>query len=161
MIVICVRMVPNLYLMKKIALLLLLCASATYAQNPDKLLCQTDFKIADGRMVVTDIPCEVTNGGLIHKFVVSVVCLQNAFNEIGVEKINEIILLANTKALSTIAAELHYVPAEIKIAYNPAIKDWSLTNLFSTTDKDGNTNPKLLSMDFDATGKFIVMKKIF
>lgn len=147
--------------MKKIVLLLLLCASATYAQNSDKLLCLKDFKIADGRMVVTEIPCEVTNGGLIHKFVVSVVCLQNAFNEIGVEKINEIILFANTKAQATLDAEQHYVPTEIKMAYNPAVKDWSLTNLFSTTDKNGNTNPKLLSMDFDSTGKFIVMKKIF
>lgn len=164
--------------MKKIVLLLLLCASMAYAQDTasdksqissdgnlkkpeNKLLTQKDFKIADGRMVVTEIPCQVTNGNLIHRFVVSVVCLQNAFNEIGIEKINEIILFANKKAQATIDHEQNYLPTEIKMAYNPAIKDWSLTNLFSTKDKNGNMNAKLLSMDFDSTGKFLVMKKIF
>lgn len=89
------------------------------------------------------------------------VCQQKAFSEIGLEKINEIILMANQKALATIQREHSYWPAEIKLSYNPVIKDWSLTNLFSTKDKDGKVNNKLLSMDFDATGQFKVMKSVF
>ena len=153
---------------------MLLCVSIAHAQdayldkiqnlstqNLNKLLIANDFEKSDGRMVVTDVQCQINNGDSTHKFVVSVVCLQNAFNEIGLEKINEIIVFANDKAKATISMEHNYVPTEIRMAYNPAIKDWSLTNLFSTKDKDGNTNSKLLAMDFDATGRFIKMKKIF
>ena len=165
--------------MNKIFLFALLCISTTYAQLnqtdkaaittvetiqnviSDKLLAAKDFKLSDGRMVVTEIPCQIINGNTIDKFVVSVVCLQNAFNKIGLERLNDIILFANKKAQATIGTEHNYLPAEIKMAYNPMIKDWSLTNLFSTKDQNGTVNSKLLSMDFDAAGKFIVMKRIF
>lgn len=163
--------------MKKSIVLLLLCGGMSYSQDlalattqtptehfmtavPNKLLAVKDFKITDGRMIVTEIPCQIISDDNIHRFVVSVVCQQNAFREMGVEKINEIILFANQKAQATIGHKQSYSPMEIKMSYNPMIKNWSLTHLFSTQEKDSNSTAKLLSMDFDSTGKFLVMKKI-
>lgn len=165
--------------MKNLFLWLTLCVSIVYAQHTpvdsnltvslepfqntfeNKLLAANDFKFLEGRMIVTEFPCHITTGNGVDKFVVSIVCLKNAFEEIGIEKINEIILFANKKAQATLNFEHNYVPTEIKISYNPAIKDWCLTNLFSTRDKNGTINTKLLAMDFDSTGKFIVMKRVF
>ncbi len=130
-------------------------------QHPDKLLAVKDFKLTDGRMIVTEIPCRINSGDNSCQFLVSVVCQQKAFRELGLEKINQIIVMANQKAQATLHRESVYMPAEIRLSYNPIIKDWSLTNLFSTTDMHGKVNSKLLSMDFDSAGEFKVMKSVF
>lgn len=161
--------------MKKVVLILLFCVSASYAQDhadlhsdtpsqiiriADKLLAVHDFTISDGRMIVTDIPCQITSGSDTNQFTVSVVCQQNAFREMGIEKINAIILMANQKAQATIGKDSSYKPTEIKMSYNPIIKDWSLTHSFSTQDKDGKIGANLLAMDFDSSGAFKIMKRI-
>lgn len=148
--------------MKKIILLLLCIGFQTGMRAQDqtekaKLLCAQDFKIDDGRAVVTDIPCSVTN----HPFLVSVICQQPVFKEVGIDKINELILLAYQKAKSTIDSDHAYIPAEIKLSYNPAIKSWSLTNQFSIKRADGNTSTTMLAMDFDATGKSTGIRRIY
>lgn len=130
-------------------------------QKKNKLLAAKDFKLAEGRMVVTELPCQINDGESDCRFLVSVVCQQKAFRELGLEKINQIILMANQKAKATLHREHSYTPSEIRLSYNPIIKDWSLTNSFSTKDQDGKVNNKLLTMDFDSSGKFKVMKSVF
>ncbi len=164
--------------MRNIFLLLLLSISIGQAQNDftqgpsaaaenashqpeNKLLDIKDFKLTDGRMLVSEMQCRVENGFGINDVLVSVVCKQKAFNETGVDKINQMILFANKKIRGTINLEHKYIPAEIKMAYNPESQDWGLTNLYSVEDANGAVKSSLLSLDFDSNGNFIGMKRVF
>lgn len=150
--------------MRKITLIVLCCIGIYGSVNGQnqidrtKLLCSQDFKMDDGRAIVTDIPCSITNS---NPFLVSVICQQPIFMEVGIEKINDLILLAYQKAQNTVDAECAYIPSEIKMSYNPAIKSWSLTNVFSVKRADGNTSTTMLAMDFDASGKSTGIKRIY
>lgn len=149
--------------MTKIIFILLCCANflgGLSAQNPEKskLLCPQDFEIDNGRAVVTDIPCNITSD---NPFLVSVICQQPVFKEIGIEKINELILLGYQRAKNTVDIEHSYIPTEIRMSYNPAVKSWSVTNLFSIKRADGNVSTTMLAMDFDATGKSLGIKRIY
>lgn len=166
--------------MKKVLSLFLLSISFGYAQDiasvdsdstpgytssrtigEEKLLKKEDFKSADGRMIVSNLNCKINTSEMTHKVLVSVLCKKVAFNQIGVKKINEMILFANKKVSNTVSSSQHYKPTEIKMAYNPEARNWSLTNLYSVTDDNGVVKKKLLALDFDSTGKFLGMKSVF
>lgn len=152
--------------MKNLYYLLLLLAAVGYGQNvasasvSDKLLLESDFKKTDGRMLVSDLPCKITNASAADHVLVSVCCKIQAFKEFGLQKINDMILLANDKTRNTTGGK-SYKPSEIKMSYNPEAKSWSLTNLFSVQEENGTVNERLLALDFDAEGKFLLMKRIF
>jgi hypothetical protein len=165
--------------MKKAFYLFLLCASFGYAQETasaengkvpystadsiisnEKLLTKNDFNRSNGRMIVTSIPCQVQNDEITQTILVSVVCQQKAFDQLGVDKINEMIRVANEKVRSSLSLEHQYLPKEIKMAYIPDSNDWSLTNSFSEKDENGIVKERLLALDFDTNGKFAVMKRI-
>ncbi|HEX9980178.1 MAG TPA: hypothetical protein VGB50_06405 [Flavobacterium sp.] len=166
--------------MNKIFYLLFLCVSIGYAQNTapegaqklitepagataagDKLLKKEDFKAREGRMLVDSRSCRITNYDTTSTVLVSVVCQQKAFNQLGVEKINEMIRLANDKVRNTVQAQHQYKPTEIRMAYLPDSNDWSLTSAYTVLDENGHAKKNLLSLDFDANGDFAVMKRIF
>ena len=117
--------------------------------------------VDDGRVIINEIPCQINNGDQSVKFKVSVICQQKVFAELGLETVNRIILEAFQKGLYSIDPTFDYLPAEIRMAYNPALKDWSLTNRFSIRDDKGNENATLLAMDFDASGQFRTMKRVY
>ncbi len=166
--------------MKKVLFLFLLSASCGFAQDiasndgvsspmytgsrtigEEKLLKKEDFKAMDGRMIVSNLACKINGAEMLHKVSVSVVCKQMAFNQIGVKKINDMILFANEKVGNMVNSGQHYKPSEIKMAYNPEAKNWSLTNLYSVTDDKGVATKKLLAFDFDSSGKYLGMKSVF
>jgi len=161
--------------MKKSFYLLLLCVSFGYAQNSStiesgKTVCQysqtgkllkwEDFKPSNGRMMATAIPCEIQNDKSTNTILISVVCMQTAFNQFGVDKINDMILVASEKVRNSLRADHLYNPKEIKMAYMPDSHDWSLTSSFTIEGEDGIVKEQLLAIDFDANGKFAVMKRI-
>jgi len=165
--------------MKNACYLLLLCVSFGYAQDiavadngfqsnatikvapsTEKLLSREDFKMTDGRMLVNAVKCQIKNDGVIDQVLVSVVCQQKAFGLFGVEKINGMILTANEKVRNSLREDSRYHPTEIKMAYIPDSNDWSLTNAFTAQDENGISQERMLALDFDANGKFAVMKKI-
>jgi hypothetical protein len=166
--------------MKKAFYILLLCVSLSYAQevatiegagqlpykriennvSGDQLLKKEDFNLLDGRMLVTAFPCTIRNNDTTNTILVSVVCQQKAFNEFGVEKINNMILVANEKVHSSLNVQHNYLPKEIKMAYIPDSHDWSLTSSFTEQDADGVIKDRLLALEFDTHGKFAVMKRI-
>lgn len=119
-----------------------------------------DFRLLNGRMSVSDFNYQIRNEADTNTVLVSVVCQLKAFNEIGVDRINEMIRFANGKVHSSFAKE-RYAPSEIRMSYNPQSKDWSLTDLFTLEAADGQITTNLLSVDFDANGKFVVMKRVF
>jgi hypothetical protein len=124
------------------------------------LLKKEDFKLLDGRMRVIDFPCKISNENDCPIVLVSVVCQQNAFEKMGVEKINDMILQADEKVRHSLKTNHLYLPREIRMAYIPDSHDWSLTNSFSEQDQQGTVVERLLAVDFDAEGKFAVMKRI-
>ena len=166
--------------MKNTFCLLLLCVSLGYAQdvatiesgmkptyNPsrnapaEKLLKKEDFKLSNGRMVVSDVNCNILNEDRLNTVLVSVVCKHAIFNEVGVDTINKMILFANGKVRNSINVSHGYKPKEIKMAYNPESQIWSMTNLFGVEDENGKIKTSMLTFDFDSTGNFVVMKRIF
>jgi hypothetical protein len=165
--------------MKNAFYILLLCVSFGYAQDiaivengfqsnetieiaplTEKLLTSEDFKMTDGRMLVTAVPCQIKNEGTIDTVLISVVCQQKVFSQFGVDKINDMILTANEKVRNSLRENSRYHPTEIKMAYIPDSNDWSLTNSFTVKDDNGIMQERMLALDFDAKGKFAVMKKI-
>jgi hypothetical protein len=165
--------------MKKTFYFLVFCVSFGYAQDiavvdgtivinkyvatstaTGLLLKKEDFKLSEGRMQVTTLPCKIHNDDYTHTVLVSVVCQQNAFEKLGVDKINDMILEANEKVRHSLKTDHLYQPKEIKMAYIPDSHDWSLTNSFTEEDAEGLVTERLLSVDFDANGKFAVMKRI-
>jgi|SRR6476620_5069754 len=166
--------------MKKALLLLLLSASFGYAQQlavlesgkkfnyksstsasaAEKLLKKEDFKLSNGRMQVNSIPCKVKNDNNTSNVRVSVICLQKAFDQLGVDKINEMIRVANEKTRNTIQLNSRYIPQEIKMVYMPDSNDWSMTNAFNVQDESGSIKEKLLAVDFDSNGNFATIKRI-
>ena len=166
--------------MKKLICLLLFASSMGYAQDVsvlenepspvytsaptpivERLLKNEDFKLSEGRMQVSEKKCLIDNNANSNNILISVVCQQKAFKEIGVERINEMIRFANGKVSNSVLVTEKYKPTEIRMAYNPESKDWSLTNLFTLEDENGKTKTKLLALDFDSKGSFVVMKRIF
>ncbi len=148
--------------MKKIVLLFVLGFSFGYGQGTaNKLLLESDFTVSDGRMLVSDLPCQISNASVADKVLVSVICKTQAFKEFGLQKINDMILFANDKVRNSFAAGSGYKPSEIKMSYNPYNKAWSMTSLFTLQDGNGAVKENLLALDFDADGKFLLMKKIF
>ncbi|MFT3796707.1 hypothetical protein [Flavobacterium sp.] len=146
--------------MKKLFLLLLFGFALGHAQEAaikNKLLLESDFKTQDGRMLVSEFPCQFSN----NKVLISVICKTQAFKEFGIQKINDMILFAHDKIRNTIPVGYGYKPSEIKMSYNPEAKAWSMTSLFASTDAAGMTRENLLALDFDNNGKFLLMKKIF
>lgn len=133
--------------------------SADFPRN--RFLIEKDLTLSENRMIADDIVCQITNGADCDAFRVSVVCQLSAFKEFGIERINNLILLANRKAQATLESHFHYLPSQIRISYNPALKDWTLTNTYCVRDRDGNISEKLLAMDFDSGGAFKVMKRIY
>jgi hypothetical protein len=162
--------------MKKLFYLLPLCFAMGYGQNAssaqdpsaselaeqfNKLLNESDFTMTDGRMLVDEFPCKISNASATDQVLVSVICKVQAFKEFGLTKINDLILLANDKSRNTVSGGIGYRPTEIKMSYNPEAKAWSMTNLFSVEDENGVIKKSLLSLDFDSTGKFLAMKRVF
>jgi hypothetical protein len=153
--------------MKYLFYLLLLSFAMGHGQNTpaaqqfDKLLRETDFTMTDGRMLVSDLPCKISNASACDQVLVSVICKIQAFKEFGLQKINDMILFANDKSRNTVSGGHGYKPSEIKMSYNPEAKAWSMTNLFSVEDENGVTKKSLLALDFDSTGKFLAMKRVF
>src|SRR5690606_6754505 len=135
--------------MRQILIVLLMCG-AIYGQGTSKasdferLLLASDFKPTEGRMICTAAPCRIKLDESIHKIQVSVVCQRQAFQQTGLEKINEMLLLANDKIRKTLAEEHIYKPSEIKMVYNPELKAWSMTNLFTVTDEVGASKKNML-----------------
>ncbi|HOZ75443.1 MAG TPA: hypothetical protein PLS51_04870 [Flavobacterium sp.] len=82
------------------------------------------------------------------------------FEKVGVEKINDMILQADEKVRYSLKTNHLYLPREIRMAYIPDSHDWSLTNSFSEQDQQGTVIERLLAVDFDADGKFAIMKRI-
>jgi hypothetical protein len=163
--------------MKKSFYLLLLCVSFGYAQQTaaiesekdyqysesvatGKLLKWEDFKPSNGRMLATAIPCTIQNDKSTNTILISVICMQSAFNQFGVDKINDMILVASEKVRNSLRTDHQYNPKEIKMAYIPDSHDWSLTSSFTIRGEDGIVKEQLLAVDFDANGKFEVMKRI-
>ena len=132
--------------------------SATIADYT--LLSNQDFTLSGGRMQVSELRCQLQNDGSSNNFLLSVVCQQRAFKEIGVGRINEMIVFANMKARNTLNYTQKYQTDEIKMIYNPILKCWSLTNLFTAEDVDGKIKSNLLALEFDSCGKFMVMKRV-
>jgi len=137
----------------------------TYKSSPatvteEQLLKKEDFKLSDGRMSVNSITCKIQNYGNTNTILVSVVCQQQAFNQLGVDKINDMILVVNEKVRNSVQVEHQYNPTEIKMAYIPDSQDWSLTSSFTVQDEDGVVIERHLAIDFDVNGKFEVMKRI-
>lgn len=124
------------------------------------LLKKEDFKLSEGRMRVIGVPCTINIEEDSHVILVSVVCQQNVFEQMGVEKINAMILEANDKVRHSLKTNHQYLPREIKMAYIPDSHDWSLTNSFTEQDQQGTATERLLAVDFDGNGKFAVMKRI-
>ena len=144
----------------RITFLLLLFVTGISAQSiQDKvLLDRTDFKLADGRMIATDVGCVIPGEVAAFPIQISIVCLQNAFHKTGVGKINDMILYADGKVRSAVAGA--YTPSEFRMAYNPSTKLWSLTSLFST-EQSGVVTRSLMALDFDSAGNFLEMKRVF
>jgi hypothetical protein len=126
----------------------------------NQLLKKEDFKLTDGRMLVDALPCKVQNDEATSTVFVSVVCQLKAFNRLGVDKINDMIRVAQEKVRKTIQLNYGYQPKEIKMAYIPDSQDWSLTSSFTVSDGSGIVKEWLLAMDFDSDGKFEVMKRV-
>lgn len=165
--------------MIKILLPLLFCACLSHAQqvqnnlenkalpenavaiSTNRLLTEQDFKKMEGRMIVTDIPCTLKVGSKTSQIKVSVVCQQNAFKELGLERINKLITTANEKVYLTMGNQRNFKPTEIRISYNPMLKDWNLTHAFSTEAEDGSTNDSQLALDFDAAGEYKKMRRVY
>lgn len=146
--------------MKNLFLLLLLGFSLGYGQDASsKLLLESDFTVSEGRMLVSDFPCRISNTSATDPVKVSVTCKIQAFKEFGIQKINDMILFANEKVRSSFSGL--YKPSEFKMSYNPYLKAWSMTSLFTVQDTSGAVRENLLSLDFDSEGKFLLMKKIF
>lgn len=133
--------------------------SKTYLLN-NFLLKKEDFKSSNGRMLATSIPCKIQNGEITAPILISVICMQKAFQHFGIDKINNMIMTAHEKVGKTIQPGDGYHPKEIKMAYMPDSQDWRLTSAFSITDQHGIIVERLLSIDFDREGKFSVMKRI-
>lgn len=164
--------------MKKIFYILLLYLSFGYAQKTalpgdavnyqyteivsfkDQFLKREDFKLSNGRMLVLAMPCKFNNDHNTNTILISVICQQTAFNELGIEKINDMIRVANEKIRKTFQFNHSYQTKEIKIAYMPDSHDWSLTGSFTVQEGDGVVKERLLAMDFDSNGTFEVMKRI-
>ncbi len=153
--------------MRKLFLLFVLISCYANSQEihsefkANELLTTNDFKLADGRMLVTDQPCKIHDTADVHEFQVSVICQSQMFRQFGVEKINDMIVFANSKVQRVLSIEQEFIPKEIKMAYNPEIKAWSMTNLFEIKDQSGEIQKNLLTLDFDSTGKFLKMQRIF
>lgn len=146
--------------MRNLFLLLLLGFSLGYGQDvSNNLLLESDFTISEGRMLVSDFPCQISSAAATDPVKVSVTCKIQAFKEFGIQKINDMILFANEKIRSSFSGQ--YKPAEFKMSYNPYLKAWSMTSLFTLQDGSGAIKENLLSLDFDSEGKFLLMKKIF
>lgn len=111
-------------------------------------------------MCVVDFPCKISNEKDCLIVLISVVCQQNMFEKVGVEKINDMILQADEKVRYSLKTNHLYLPREIRMAYIPDSHDWSLTNSFSEQDQQGTVIERLLAVDFDADGKFAIMKRI-
>ena len=124
------------------------------------LLKKEDFKLLDGRMCVVDFPCKISNEKDCLIVLIIVVCQQNMFEKVGVEKINDMILQADEKVRYSLKTNHLYLPREIRMAYIPDSHDWSLSNSFSEQDQQGTVIERLLAVDFDADGKFAIMKRI-
>jgi len=165
--------------MRKIFYFLLLCVSWGHAQEfaanegeaipreyvkntafKNLLLKKEDFTLCEGRMQVTAFPCQIKNEDNTHTILVSVVCQQKVFDQLGVDKINDMILVANEKVRHSLNLSHRYLPKEIRMAYFPDSRDWSLTNSFTEQDVEGTETEHLLAVDFDANGKFALMKRI-
>ncbi len=156
--------------MYKALILLLLLATSVQAQqfyaasvvaDKHRLIQPADILVSDGRVLLEEIPCLLNFGGFTVPFRVSVICQQKAFQELGVDTINHIILQAYHKGRSTVDPDFQYLPTEIKMSYNPMLKDWSLTHSFTYRDTSGNEKSHLLAMDFDAKGQFRTMKRVY
>ena len=135
-------------------------SSFTKSTTVNTLLSKSDFTLSDGRMIVSELNFQMLNDTIINNILLSVVCQQKAFKEIGIDQINEMIVFANNKARHTLNKEQKYNPTEIKMVYNPTLKYWSLTDLFTVEDQDGKIRTNLLALDFDSCGKFVVMKRV-
>lgn len=158
--------------MKRLIWLLLFASAATYAQTavsiqgnltPAKIqtLQFTDFLSEDGRMLITEKSCQIPCDNHTDRVIVSVICLQNVFKEIGVDKINDMLVYANQKVRSLISRQQKYLPGEIKMVYNPQSKEWNLTNAFQIEDENGIAKANLLTLDYNTTGEFLKIKKVF
>ena len=140
--------------------LLLLATTMATAQNgtTDRLLQQNDFELADGRMIASQVGCSLADEATGTPVLVSIVCLQRAFQDMGIGKINDMIRYANGMVRNSVKGD--YRPAEFKMAYNPSSRLWSLTSLFSVEDS-GVVTKSLMALDFDASGNFLDIKRIY
>ncbi len=123
-----------------------------------ELLQSKDFKLTDGRMIASDVGCVIpgeTSGDPIQ---ISIVCMQAAFRDTGLGRINDMILYADGKVRKAVSGS--YKPSEFRMAYNPSTRLWSLTSLFST-EQSGIVTKSLMALDFDASGNFLEMKRVF
>lgn len=99
--------------MKKLSLLLCFGFAVGYAQDTaikSKLLLESDFVTQDGRMLVSDFPCQILNSNQCDKVLISVICKAQMFREFGVQKINDMILFAHDKVRNTIPVGYGYKP---------------------------------------------------
>ncbi len=109
-------------------------------------------------MVASAVGCIIPGEEKLNPIQVSIVCLQAVFHHTGIGKINDMILFADGKVRNAVSGR--YKPSEFKMAYNPSTKSWSLTSLFSTEDQ-GVVTQSLMALDFDASGNFLEMKRVF
>ncbi len=145
--------------MKYLPFLFMLCGWIVSAQPAtDRLLNRADFKLTDGRMVASKVDCVLSNESAELPILISIVCMQYAFDDMGVSRINDMIKYANGKVRKSVAGD--YTPSEFKMAYNPSTRMWSLTNLFSVQES-GVTRKSLMALDFDSAGNFLEIKRIF
>ncbi|HRN99720.1 MAG TPA: hypothetical protein PLA69_10505, partial [Flavobacterium sp.] len=77
-------------------------AASLAVTDEHRLIQAADVLVSDGRVLLDEVPCLLNFGDFKVPFRVSVICQQKAFQELGVDTINHIILQAYHKGRSTI-----------------------------------------------------------